>query len=83
MTHVCIHVVCIPMVVVVVLALLLKDIGGLRLCVGKWAEGVRVNDDSVAHRSIHIICIPMVVVVVLALLLKDIGGMRLCVGKWA
>ena len=34
MTHVCIHVVCIPMVVVVVLALLLKDIGGLRLCVG-------------------------------------------------
>ena len=28
-----IHVVCILMVVVIVLALLLKDIGGLRLCV--------------------------------------------------
>ena len=31
------------MVVVIVLALLLKDFGGLRLCVGKWAKGVRVK----------------------------------------
>ena len=36
--HMCaVHVVCIPMVVVIVLALLLKDFGGLRLCVCKWA----------------------------------------------
>ena len=31
-THVSIHVVCIPMVVVIVLALQVKNIGGLRLC---------------------------------------------------
>ena len=83
MTHVSIHVVCIPMVVVIVLALLLKDIGGLRLCVGKWAEGVKINNHPVTHVCIHVVCIPMIVVVVLALLLKDIGGLRLCVGKWA
>ena len=38
--HVCIHVVCIPMVVVIVLALLLNDIGGLRFVSGPRELGL-------------------------------------------
>ena len=42
------------MVVAIVLALLLRDIGGLRLCVGKWAEVVGFTTEG--YWRIEVMC---------------------------